>query len=279
VDVTEAEFEAQVLERSKQLPVVVDFWATWCAPCRMLGPFLEQLAQERQGEFLLAKVNTDECPGLAAGFRIEAIPAVKAFRNGEIVLEFEGVLPEAALREFIDRICPTETEKLARKAAELEATRPEEAESLYRKILAAEWPPDVALVGLARVLLGRGQQAEASELLQRVTPGGEHAAEVDRLSAILSLGEMARDLPAESALRSRMESEPENAEVRYQLGCILAAAGRYPEALEVLLSAAQRDKKLGAGPVREAMVKVFQIVGVRSDLSEEYRDKLRSLLY
>jgi putative thioredoxin len=278
-DVSEADFERDVIERSKTVPVVVDFWAPWCGPCRALGPVLERLAEERRGQFVLAKVNTDECQDLAAAFRIESIPAVKAFRNGQVVLEFEGALPEPALREFLDRIAPSEAERQIQQARDLEAAHPAEAEALYRRVLQAERPPDAARVGLARLLIARDQDAEAEEVLRRVPPGGEEAAEVDRLSAVLFLKERARDFGTEAALRQRLAADPENAELRYQLGCGLAAAGRYPEALQLLLSAAERDKKLAADKVREVMVKVFQVVGVRSELAEEYRDKLRMVLY
>ena len=191
VDVTEADFEREVIERSKSLPVVVDFWAPWCGPCRALGPVLEKLAQERQGEFLLAKVNTDECQDLAAAFRIESIPAVKALRDGQVVLEFEGLLPEPALREFLDRVCPSESEREARKARDLEGPDPAAAEALYRRVLQGERPPDAARVGLARLLIARGEEAEAAELLRGVSPGGPEAAEVDRLTAVLFLKEQA----------------------------------------------------------------------------------------
>ena len=171
IDVAEADFEREVIERSRRVPVVVDFWAPWCAPCRALGPVLERLAGERQGQFVLAKVNTDECQELAAAFRIASIPAVKAIRNGQIVLEFEGVLPEDSLRDFLDRISPTEADRLAEQAQALEETRPDEAEALYRRVLSGARPPDAALVGLARVLIAGGKEDEASTLLRRVTPG------------------------------------------------------------------------------------------------------------
>ncbi len=279
IEVAEAEFEREVMERSKTVPVVVDFWAPWCGPCRALGPILEGLAAERQGQFVLAKINTDECQQLAAAFQIESIPAVKAIRNGQIVLEFEGLLPEPAVREFIDRISPSESEKQAQQAHDLETSRPAEAEALYRRVLTAERPPEAARVGLARVLIARGQDEAAAELLRRVPPGSPESGEVERLNAVLALKALAREFGSEAGLRQRLAAQPENAEVGYQLGCVLAAAGRYPDALEMLLSAAERDKKLANAKVREAMVKVFQVIGVRSELAESYRDRLRAVLY
>ncbi|HZT79202.1 MAG TPA: thioredoxin [Gemmataceae bacterium] len=279
INVTEATFQREVLERSKERPVVVDFWAPWCGPCRMLAPLLEKLAAERNGDFVLAKVNTDENPGLAAAFRIEGIPAVKAFHGGRLVMEFVGVLPEPQLREAINRICPSEVDKLAVQAAGREAADPAEAERLYRQVLEQDRKQELALIGLARLLVGRGQDAEAAELLGRLPPGGPFAAEADRLNGILALRKQAAGLGDEAKLRQRVEAEPNAAKPRYELGCVLAAAGKYPEALAMLLSAAERDRNLAKKEVREAMLKVFQVVGVRSDLADDYRDRLRQLLY
>jgi putative thioredoxin len=279
IDVTEADFEKAVLEASRERPVVVDFWAPWCGPCRALGPVLERLAEERNGDFLLAKVNTDENQNLAVEFGIQGIPAVKAVRDGRVVLEFEGALPEGHLRAFLDQVCPSPADRLAESAAKLEVTDPAKAEAAYRQALAGDRPPDEARVGLARLLLARGADAESAELLEPVGTGGDTGAEAARLSARIALRARARELPDEATLRQRLEAEPENTQARYELGVLLAAAQRYEEALQTLLSVAERDRKLAGSAVREAMVEVFKAVGVRSPLADDYRDRLTKLLY
>jgi putative thioredoxin len=278
-NVAETDFEREVIERSRELPVVVDFWAPWCGPCRALGPVLEKLAAERAGDFLLAKVNVDEAQNLAYQYGIEGIPAVKAFRDGRPALEFVGLLPEAQLRQFLDRLVPSQAERQVRQAADLEAADPAGAEALYRDVLEQQPANDAAVVGLARLLIARGQDTEASELLDRIAPAGDLGTEAERLGAILFLREQARTFGDEAAARRRLAAEPDSAEARYQLGCVLAAAGKYPEALQALLEAAERDRRLAADQVRPVMVKVFYAVGVRSPLADDYRDKLARLLY
>jgi putative thioredoxin len=279
VDVTEANFEREVIERSREVPVVVDFWAPWCGPCRALGPMLEREVEARGGAVRLAKVNVDEAQELAAAFRIEGIPAVKAFRDGRPVLEFVGVLPESQLREFLDRLSPSEADKLAKQAQEKEASDPAAAEKLYRQVLEQDRDQQAALVGLARVLMTRGQEAEASELLDRAIPGADQAAEVSRLRGVMALREKAREFRDEATLRKALEEEPKNAELHFELGAVLAAEGKYPEALEELLTAATLDQKLAREKVKEVMVQVFHVIGVRSPLADEYREKLTRVLY
>jgi putative thioredoxin len=278
-DVSEAEFERVVLQASRQHPVVVDFWAEWCQPCLMLAPVLERLVNERKGEVTLAKVNVEESPWLARQFAIDALPSVKAFRDGRVFREFVGVLPEAQLRVFLDEICPTEADRLVADAHGLEATQPAQAEQLYRQALAQQRNLDAARVGLARALLAQGRFEDMEEVLEPVGTEGPLGEEATRLGAVAYLQRVGRPLGDEATARQRLSLNPEDAAARFDLGCVLAAAGDYPAALEMLLSAGERDPKLAAGKVREAMVKVFQALGVNHPLASEYRGKLSRLLY
>ena len=279
VDVTAETFQEQVVDRSHERPVVVDFWAPWCGPCRALGPVLEALAIEKDGAFVLAKVNTDDNQDLAGAFEVSSIPAVFAIRNGKMVDRFEGMLPEAELRQFVDRLAPSEAETEAAVALELEGRDPAAAETAYRKMVAAN-PDDLAArVGLARVLLGsEGNEAEALSLLAPVD-GSDQAPEAERLRAVISLREAPHTDADLAAAQATVAATPEAAPAHLELGRVLAARGEYLPAMDVLLVAAELDKRLGATQVRELMVTIFTILGARSPESDDYRGRLRSLLY
>jgi putative thioredoxin len=276
VNADDTDFERVVVQGSQERPVVVDFWAPWCGPCRALTPILEKVIGESQGQVLLVKVNLDEAPALAAQFQIQGIPLVIGFRGGKPVAEFEGVQPEPGVRQFLQRVLPSEADKLIAEAQKLEATAAERAEQLYRQALKLDERSEAAALGLARVLLDRGEAKEALAVLDDVSAVGEEA---ERLRALAALGELARPFGDEASLRQRVEKEPKNAQHRYELGCGLAARKKYAEALEMLLSAAERDPKLASSKVREAMVKVFHVIGDRSQVANDYREKLSTLLY
>ena len=277
-DVSEADFDRAVLQASRAKPVLVDFWAPWCGPCRMLGPLLERLVAERRGEVLLAKLNVDEAPTLAGRYAVSSIPAVKAFRDGRVWREFVGLLPEEYLRAFLDEVVPSAADRLATQAAALEASDPAAAERLYREAVEEDRNNLLARVGLARALLAQGKTDEIEVILEPVGSEGEVGAEAERLLARLYLRQ-AGAVGGEAAARARLAAEPESARRHFELGCALAAKGELADALPELLAAAERDPKLASGAAREAMVKVFYLLGVDHPLANEYRAKLARLLY
>jgi putative thioredoxin len=278
VEVTAANFEQHVVEQSRQRPVVVDFWAEWCGPCRTLGPVLERLAAEGEGRFVLAKVNTDESPELAQAFQVNGIPAVFALRDGQVVDYFEGVRPEEEVRRFLDGLAPSTEAEAAADALELEGRDPKAAEFAYRQMFAANPDDPAARVGLARVLLaGEGKEAEAAELLKPVRSGDD--AEADRLRLVVKLREPVHADADLAAARTAVSANPEDAEARHRLGRVLAARGEYLPAMDELLAAAERDKALAGSAVREAMVDIFNVIGPQSPEAVEYRGRLRNVLY
>ena len=277
-DVTEADFGEKVLEASRELPIVVDFWAPWCQPCRVLGPILERLIDQRQGKVRMAKVNVDEAQRLAQHFEIQSIPAVKAFRNGDIVLEFEGLLPEQHLNAFLDRVSQDSANEAPDDLRALEQSDPSAAEKKYREMLAREPESDAARVGLARVLLAQNRTEEVPDLLAAVRAEGKLAEEAQAIAARLELRKLAASLGDEAAARKRLAAS-DTAQARLELGTVLAASGQYEAALEMLLSAAERDPKLASTKVREVMVQVFYALGTDHPLANDYRARLARLLY
>ncbi len=277
IDVTTENFQEQVVARSGQVPVVVDFWAEWCGPCRSLGPVLEALANETPGRFLLGKVNTDENPDLAQAFQIEGIPAVFAVKDGKVVDQFTGVMPEEQLREFLDRLTGETKASPAADAMALEGSDPSAAIAAYREMLRTDPSDPAARVGLARLLLAsQGNEADAANLLTGFEPG-EHTTETERLKTILKL----REVPhADADLGAAMPgAAAEDAAAKLQLGRVLAARGEYTNALEYLLAAAELDRTLGRGDVRELMVEIFNVIGARSTEADDFRNRLQGLLY
>src|SRR5688572_10657562 len=186
VDVGESDFETRVLERSFERPVVVDFWAAWCAPCRQLGPILERTAEQHAGDVELVKVDVDANPGLATAFGVQGIPAVKAFRDGRVVSEFVGAYPEQAVQKFFQTLLPTEADRMS--SAGDAATDAAEAERAYRSALEMARDHRGAILGLVPLLAVRGEFEEARDLLARLPED----ADVRKLKAHIDLAEEAQ---------------------------------------------------------------------------------------
>jgi putative thioredoxin len=279
IDVTDETFEADVLERSHQLPIVVDFWAEWCGPCRVLGPTLEKLADEGKGKFLLAKVDTDRAQRVSQILGIKSIPTVIAFRGGKPVAQFSGALPEEAVREFLERLMPSPSDEIVEEADKLRASAPMQAEPLYRRALEMDDGHAGAGIGLAELMAERGERDEARAMVEGLLPAtGAHGERIEQLHALLALSDGASEA-SEEELRERLAANPKDTSAMMDLGQVFAANRRYPEALQMFFQAAESDREVAKGAAKERMVELFHVVGVRSELADDYRTKLRRLLY
>lgn len=251
-DVDEAQFESEVIERSREVPVVVDFWAEWCGPCRMLGPALEQAVRGRDGQVELVKVDVDSNQSLAASFGVRGIPAVKAFRDGRIAAEFTGAIPPAQIEAFLDRLVPSPAEELAQA----------DDEEALRKALELDANHAGAAAKLGRLLLTRGEREEALDLLERF--------EGDFLASGL-------------AARARLEAADGNgaSEPAGDLRSAFAAwdQGDADRALEALQDAvAQEDDPERRDLLRQVMVAIFTELGPGHPLAREHRRRLAAAL-
>jgi putative thioredoxin len=255
VEATDQNFIETVVEESKRRPVVVDLWATWCAPCRTLGPILERVAEERAGEFLLAKLDVDANPYTAGQFGVQSIPTVIAFKDGRPVDGFVGAIPEPMVNEFVDKILPSEADHDARAALqeELEGDLGD-AEAKYREALEADPDNREARLGLGRVLAETDRDAEARETFMPLLPDPD----AERVLAGLEVRSWA-SISEPGTLASAKR---------------LAAQGRFREALDGMLGALKDDPE-----ARAAMLDVFTVLGDDDPLVAEYRRKLANALF
>jgi putative thioredoxin len=255
IETTDQDFMQTVVEESKTRPVVVDLWASWCGPCRTLGPILEQVAEDHGGEFLLAKLDVDANPYTAGQFGVQSIPTVIAFKDGQPVDGFIGAIPEPMVREFVGKLLPSEADREAQEALEDERDGDlDDAEAKYREALEADPKNRDARLGLGRVLVDTNRDDEARQTLMPLLPD----AEADRLLAQVEVRSWANTTePGTLASAKR-----------------LAATGRYREALDGMLGALRDDPD-----ARQAMVEVFSVLGDDDPIVPEYRRRLANALY
>ncbi len=279
IEVPPGRFATAVVEESRRRTVVVDFWAPWCGPCRAIGPVLERLAAQAGGKWLLAKVNVDDDQAAARDYGIQSIPAVKAFRDGRVVDEFLGAIPETQLRAWLKKLVPSRADEAADSAVKAIASGDRErGRELALTALEHDGRHAVALLLLAELELAEGRLAEAVARLGLLLPADldKHAAKVARLR-------LAASRPASSELgsiRARAEANPDDAEAQLSWGRALLASGEHRQALERFLELVKKHRREGPGDeARKAMLAAFEAIGSRSELAEEFRSRLSRELY
>jgi len=278
-DVTSQNFAQEVIETSHQVPVLVDFWAPWCGPCRTLGPMLEKLEAEYAGKWKLAKVNSDESPELSAQFQVRSIPFVVAFVDGKPVDQFIGVLPEGELRTFLDSVIPQPAQMAyhdglaARDAGDLTHAR-----EAFQNALAFDPGLDAARFELIGLLLDTGDMPAAQGEFALLSPKAPQDARYTPLQTRLHAAERADALPDTEALRARVEAEPDNLQARLDLAQQYIAGQQYEAALEQLLAIVERDRSFHDDIARKTMVSVFDMMRDAPQAVSHWRRQLASKL-
>ncbi len=275
LDVGLAGFEKDVVDESRRRPVVVDFWAPWCGPCKILKPILEKLAAEYGGKFLLAKVNSDDNQTLAQRYGVRGIPSVKAFINGQQVDEFSGALPEGEVRLFLDRLIPGPADKLRREAAARNRAG-DTAGALQLLTEASKLDPVHLGVRLdaAEIMLDLNEVEEARRLMAGINDDADPR--VPQIAARLQFAGAAGE--DESALLARIAANENDLEARLKLANLWAARKNYEPAMEQLLELVRRDRSFGDDAGRKTLLKVFELLG-GGELTSRYRKRLSSALY
>lgn len=273
INVSESDFEYEVIQQSYDTPVVVDFWAPWCGPCRMLTPILEKLAADPNHIFILAKINVDENPNISMRYRVQGIPAVKAFRNGEVIGEFTGALPEPRVRQFIQKIAPSAADNQLSEANSLLATRHwAEAEAAFRRILSQHPYHPVATLNLAQSLLAQGQGCEAIRLLQSVTDGPE----LILANKLLPLGKF---LCQSSEMADDWQDSAPLIEIQYRQVSRIWGRNNFAAAMDGLLEVLRQDKHYASGEAKAVLLAMFELLGDDDPLTQTYRRELASVLF
>jgi putative thioredoxin len=280
-DGSDAGFMADVIEASKETPVIVDFWAPWCGPCRQLGPAIERAVLAAKGKVKLVKIDIDQHPQYAGQLKVQSIPAVFAFVDGQPVDGFMGALPESQVKAFVDRLSgqapPNEIDELLALAKEsVDLGDMGGAAQAYAQVLQAEPQNAKALGGLARIYLDGGDADRAREVAA-TAPDGAKDADLDSVRAALALADEA---PSDTTdFEKRLAADPDDHEARHELAKALAGRGRWDEAADHLLTIIAADRTWNEEAARKQLLTVFEAAGPSSDVTRSGRRRLSSILF
>ncbi len=279
-EVNASNFDPVVVDNSRRVPVLVDFWADWCAPCKMLMPVLQKLAADYGDNFVLAKVNTEVERELAARHGIRSLPTLRLYRHGEVVDEVMGAQPEAALRAMIEPWIERESDRvLAQALAQAEQGRLQEALAML-DAAAADDPDNTRLrLAQAQLSLQAGDPDRAESLFQALPADVRQSDQGRSLATLLEFARAAAAAPDRASLERQVQAEPDDAEARYRLAARQVLEGRHDEALETLMELLKRDPRYGDGAARRALLGLFGLLGEDDPRVGRYRRQMFALLH
>ena len=283
-DSNTANFVKDVLEASRKVPVLVDFWAPWCGPCKQLTPLLEKVVRARKGKLKLVKINIDESPAIAGPLRVQSVPTVYAFRDGRPLDGFMGAQPESQINAFVDRLLGDEgaddaAALLEAAEAALAANDLQRAAEIYAALLQDEPQNVAALAGLAQCYLKSGDIARAEQTIGLVPPDRKDAAPVASVRAALALARNAAKAGDAAKLEAKVKATPSDHQARLDYALALAAGGKKTEALDQLLEVVRRDRKWNDEAARKQLVQLFDAWGPKDPATLEGRRRLSSILF